>query len=299
VGAETASNYKGSAYLFVKPKGGWRTMTETAKLTASDGQSRDEFGTSVSVDANTAFVGSYAANSAHGKVYIFIKPQTGWSNSTENAQFAPSDGSPYYNFGVSIDHDNSTIVVGAFSTTVGSNQGQGAAYVFVKTKNGWEHPKEVAELTASDGAADDLLGRSVSLSGNTIVAGAPYNAVGGAVYVYVEPSSGWVNATETAKLIASDGGGFLGDSVSISGDKVVAGAITNPNLENVGAAYLYVEPTGGWKDMTETVKLTASDGESDDFLGASVLVNDSSVMAGAPGHVTANQYNGAVYIFEP
>lgn len=299
VGAETASDERGSAYLFVKPEGGWRTMPETAKLTPSDGRSGDEFGTSVSVDANTAFVGSYSANGGHGKVYVFLKPQNGWSNASENAQFAPSDGSPYYNFGVSMAHDLTTMVVGAFSTTVGSHQGQGAAYVFLKTKNGWGQPKEVAELTASDGAAGDLLGRSVSLSSNTIAAGAPDNAAGGAAYVYIKPNTGWVNMTETAKLTASDGGGSLGGSVSIGGDTVAAGAATNPDLENVGAAYVYAEPTGGWKNMTETVKLTASDGESDDFLGASVLVDDSSVMAGAPGHITANQYNGAVYVFEP
>ena len=88
-----------------------------------------------------------------------------------------------------------------------------------------------AKLTASDGAADDFLGDSVAVSGNTIVAGAPNamvngNADQGAVYVFVHPRGGWANATETAKLTASDGAANdgLGASVGISGDTVVAGA---------------------------------------------------------------------------
>jgi len=36
-------------------------------------------------------------------------------------------------------------------------------------------PQELAELFASDGAADDRFGRSVSVSGDTAVIGAPYD----------------------------------------------------------------------------------------------------------------------------
>jgi hypothetical protein len=95
-----------------------------------------------------------------------------------------------------------------------------------------------AKLTASDGAFFDLLGLSTAVSGNTIVAGAPYATVNGnfaqgAAYVFVKPGSGWQNATEKAKLTASDGaaedflggaGGLGENGVGISGDTVVAGA---------------------------------------------------------------------------
>ena len=51
--------------------------------------------------------------------------------------------------------------------------------------------------------------------------------------MFVKPAAGWANATETAKLPASDGaaGDQLGFSVAVSGDTVVAGA----NLDDVGA----------------------------------------------------------------
>ena len=67
-----------------------------------------------------------------------------------------------------------------------------------------------AKLTASDGATNNEFGDSVSISGNTVVVGAPDAKVGsnsqqGAAYVFTEPGSGWANMTQTAKLTASDG----------------------------------------------------------------------------------------------
>ena len=75
-------------------------------------------------------------------------------------------------------------------------------------------------------------GGSVSISGNTVVVGAPYRhgrrqPMQGAAYVFTEPASGWANMTQTAKLTASDGaaGDRFGCSVSISGNTVVVGAL--------------------------------------------------------------------------
>ena len=72
-------------------------------------------------------------------------------------------------FGVSVSVSGNTAVVGAFNKTVNSNSGQGAACVFVESGETWT---QQAELTASDGAAGDQFGFSVSVSGNTAVVGA-------------------------------------------------------------------------------------------------------------------------------
>src|SRR5205085_3257056 len=92
---------------------------------------------------------------------------------------------------------------------------------------------QLSELTASDGQLSDQprLGVSVAISGNTVVAGAPGAQIGqtvgqGAVYVFVKPTNGWTNLTQTAKLTASDGGYVegLGQAVAISGDTIIAGS---------------------------------------------------------------------------
>jgi hypothetical protein len=105
---------------------------------------------------------------------------------------------------------------------------------------------EVAKLTASDAAATDNFGISVSISGDTIVVGAPADdcVAGnscGSVYVFVMPGGGWSDMTQNAKLTTSDLAAFdnLGYSVSISGDTIVVGH------EFEGSAYVPLKPGGG------------------------------------------------------
>src|SRR5262249_57460127 len=99
---------------------------------------------------------------------------------------------------------------------------------------------------------------------------------------------GWTNATETAKLTASDGApnDFLGSSVAISGDTVVVGADLDTIGLNVqqGSAYVFVKPGTGWADATQTAKLTASDGAGRDQFGLSVAITGDTLVVGAPAH---------------
>src|SRR5439155_302110 len=147
--------------------------------------------------------------------------------------------------GTSVAISGDTIVAGTYQDA----GFQGAAYVFVKPSSGWANATETAKLTASDGDRFQGLGYSVAVSGDTVVAGAPYFNQG-AVYVFEKPSTGWASGTETAKLTASDGTAYtgLGYSVAVSGDTVAAGAPP--------AAYVFVRPPGGWANATETEKLT-------------------------------------------
>ena len=138
----------------------------------------------------------------------------------------------------------------------------------------------------------------------------------GAAYVFTEPSSGWAEnqnqntpptLTQAAKLTASDGaasssgtGLSFGVSVSISGNTVVAGAEfakVNGNLDQ-GAAYVFTEPASGWTNMTQTAKLTASDGTEFDCFGSGVSISGNTVVVGAlEKTVGGNQYQGAAYVF--
>jgi hypothetical protein len=127
----------------------------------------------------------------------------------------------------------------AVQGTVGTNSGPGAAYVFVEPASGWANMTQTAKLNASNGAANEYLGWSVSISGDTVVVGASYwfmngNLAPAAAYVFTEPASGWVNMTETAKLTASDGEP-LGSSVAISGNTVVVEGGNN----DTAAAYVF------------------------------------------------------------
>ena len=103
---------------------------------------------------------------------MFTEPGSGWANMTQTAKLTASDGAAGDYFGYSVSISGNTVVVGA-SATVGTNSYQGAAYVFTEPGSGWANMTQTAKLTASDGAAGDDFGNSVSISGNTVVVGAP------------------------------------------------------------------------------------------------------------------------------
>jgi len=317
-----ATAKQGAAYVFVEPVSGWTNMTETAKLTASDGAAGDQFGISVAISAdNTIVVGADSATVGgikQGAAYVFVVPGTGWAgNLTQTAKLIASDGAASSVFGrsVAIDGTTDAVVVGAFEAAIGVNSNQGAAYVFAAPSGGWATvPQpitpitETQKLTASDGAAGDLFGSSVAISGGTVVVGAETAKIGrnyeqGAAYVFTESGSAW---TQAAKLTASDGemDTLFGWSVAISADNtIVVGAKVTAVGGNTyqGAAYVFAEPSSGWSgNLTQAQKLTASDGGANDLFGYSVAIDsvtDTLVVGAIGATVGGNATQGAAYVF--
>jgi hypothetical protein len=177
--------------------------------------------------------------------------------------------------------------------------------VYVQPKTGWGNmTSPTAKLTTSDG----VFLNSVAIDGDTVVAGSIQTGGTGAAYVFVKPSKGWSNMTETAKLTASDAfsGSYVGMSVTVAGSTIVVGADENDSVGATfpagggpGAVYVYVKPSAGWSNTTETAKLTASDGVSGDDLGYQVAIEGNSIAASAPNAtIGSTTLEGAVYIFQ-
>ena len=186
----------------------------------------------------------------------------------------------------------------------GLNDSPGTVYVFARDASGWSDGNQVAKLTASDRLPNDGFGRSVGISGDTIVVGAPGNSsLRGAVYVYEKPAAGWADATETAKLTASDGvdSDLLGASVAIDDETVVAGAPLPSAGGGLrpGAVYVFEKPATGWTNATQTAKLTASDAVNLDHLGQSVAISADTIVAGATGDDIGGHFSlGSLYVYE-
>lgn len=293
----------GAVYVFVKPADGWKKMTQTAELTASDGATLDYFGNSVAISGNVIVVGApYHRNQGEGAAYVFVRPKTGWADGTETAELTPSDAGGALGYSVAIDGD--TVAAGAYQANSGHGD-DGAAYVFVRPAEGWKNATENALLTASDSEMNWFLGYSIAISGDAIVSGA-IGANGGsnsqgAGYLFVKPATGWATGTETAKLIASDGigGDDFGFSSAIRGNVALLGApraaIKSHNHQ--GGAYVFVKPKSGWVNMTETAKLTASNGNNGNLFGYSVSLDAGNALVGAPQvHVTKRTL-GTAYLF--
>jgi trimeric autotransporter adhesin len=309
--AKVGSNFnQGAAYVFVKPTTGWANMTQTAKLTSSNGSGNDNFGTSVAISGSTIVVGAPKAFIGFveaGTAYVFVKPMTGWTNATETARLTPFDGAPEA-FGQAVAISGSTVMVGAPSATINGNTFQGAVYVFNKPGTGWKNLSGQTKLTASDGKSNSQLGKSVAFSGTTVVAGAPFATVNsntsqGETYVFLKPATGgWKSGTEAAQLTASDGqgGDEFGKSVALitgTSPTVVVGAPCEADCSKTGYAYVYVKPTSGWTTTNNfTAKLTSSNSLPSDNFGMSVAIVGKTIAVGADRECCTN-LAGSVYIY--
>jgi hypothetical protein len=233
----------GAAYVFTRDAGG--TWTQQAKLTASDAAADGLFGTWVSVNGDTAVIGALGAGDGgweSGAVYVFTRDAGGtW---TEQVKLTASDADHNDHFGYSVSVDGHTAVIGAIGND-DDGRSSGSAYVFTRDAGGtWT---EQAKLTASDAAADDLFGWSVSVNGDAAVIGAYGDDDGGdrsgSAYVFTRDAGGtW---TEQTKLTASDAASldYLGGSVSVDGATAVIGAERDDDggLDS-GSAYVYTGP---------------------------------------------------------
>jgi len=311
----------GAVYVFVRNGTNW---TQQAYFKASNAEANDNFGESVAISGDTIVVGAKHEDSSSrsvngnqndtsafgsGAAYIFVRDGTSW---TQQAYFKASNTAvnPEFGYGVAVSGD--TVVVGAAREGGAS----GAVYVFVRNGTNWS---QQAYLKASNANPSDAFGRSVAVSGDTVVAGARHessNATGvngnqtntlapnsGAAYVFVRKGTNWtqqayLKASDTTQLAA------FGSSVSVSANTVVIGAPSEGG--NSGAAYVFVRNGTNWNHQ---VKLKASNAETVDFFGESVMVSGETMLSGAyfedsnATGVNGDQNNnnatvsGAAYVF--
>ena len=275
------------------------TIPQAATLTASDGAADDAFGYSVALSGTTALVGAYlktiGANSYQGEAYIFTFNGNTW---VQQQELTASDGANHDFFGKQVALSGTTALIGAPGNTIGSNNAQGAAYVFTFNGSTWVQQQK---LIASDGLANDDFGASVALSGNAVLVGAYKRTIGsnsyqGAAYVFTLNGSTWV---QQQKLTASDGAANdgLGYSVALSGTTALVGAPGKTIGLNAaqGATYVFTLNGNTWVQQQE---LTASDGAANDALGYSVALSGTVALVGANSKaIGSHSTQGAAYVF--
>ncbi len=308
-GAINRGRAYGSAYVYQKIDTHWE---QVATLIPSYGSPEGSFGVSVSISEDTIVVGAPDTSWVYpdpGTAYVFDMPAGGWSGTlNEDALLLASDGEGGDRFGYSIGVSDEWVVVGMKDYGI-----FGTAYVFRKPAGGWSGTlNEWCELRPSDAEDDSTFGYSVSISGDTIVVGAPNGGDfdGGEelrvypVYVYEELwMYGQGTHYEDAKLLPSyhTPQDYFGRSLSFSDDIVVVGTPAgDPQTQRPGSAYVFKEPIGGWEGVgiiNESAKLLPSDGTMFDSIGVSVSISGDTVVVGAPGRYW-DSLRGSAYIFQ-
>ena len=296
----------GVVYVY---QGGGAQWTQEARLSASDGAPTDDFGGSVALSANgtVALIGAdvhqVGSNPSQGAAYVFTGSGAQWTQADE---LTASDGGANDGFGVplALSSNGTEALIGSGGHTVGAHQYQGAAYVFTGSGAQWA---QNAELTASDGAANDFFGLSVALSASgttALVGAASHNNAQGSAYQFNGSGSQW---TQSAELTASDGvaNDEFGYSVALSapGTLDMVGAYTRQvgSNANAGSAYVFVPTASALNSTisaspsaisadgasTSTVTVQAEDAYGNNLTTGGATVNLSTSL-GRLGPVTDN-----------
>ncbi|MDI1435830.1 MYXO-CTERM sorting domain-containing protein [Polyangium sorediatum] len=202
---------------------------------------------------------------------------------TYDAVLHAADGTQHAWFGADVALDGETALIAA----------SGGAYVFVREELGWT---EQAHFV-SDDPEESGFGAGIAIQGDTALVGAAIWYVDqpekrNATHVFVRDGVTW---TKMTTLRASDGtnADYFGAAVSLSGKTALIGA---PDArigatEGAGAAYVFVEEGGMWK---EQAKLVASDSALSGWFGTSVALDGDTALVGA----WTEAPKGAAYVFE-
>ncbi len=196
---------------------------QQAYIKASNTEAGDLFGHSVAVSGDTMVIGALwedsnatgvngnqrdnsATNS--GAAYVFVRRGTNWS---QQAYLKASNTGAGDVFGSSVSVSGDMVVIGAnredsAATGVNGNQrdnsatNSGTAYVFVRSGTNWS---QRAYLKASNTGADDAFGRSVAVSGDTVVVGA------GGVFSSEDSSATGVNGNQNDNSAKDSGAAYV------------------------------------------------------------------------------------------
>ncbi|MFH2092991.1 MAG: choice-of-anchor Q domain-containing protein [Pseudomonadota bacterium] len=299
----------GSVYIFEKNQGGSNNWGQVKKILSEDGVAYDDFGYSVALSGDILCAGAigeedenaFVSNS--GAVYVYYRNKSGANNWGQVKKLMPPTPDTGDFFGGTIAISGETLAVGAYYD---DDQGEnaGAIYIYNKNQGGADNWGLIQKITAPDGKDYDAFGRSLALSGTTLIAGVTggFNFTGpGKVYVFETSSSS--NTWEMKqKLVAYDGqeGDSFGSSVAIAGNTLIVGASQGALMDGIGMAYIF-QKDSQWnifqklvvtKDPSVTPppverktiqKLISNQGTEALYFGISSAIDGQTIVVGARG----------------
>lgn len=322
VGAENhdvnGNSDQGAAYLFDATTG-----QQLFELTAADGLRNSRFGSAVAVDGETMLIGAshddYVESNV-GAVYVFSA-----TTGKQVRKIHASNPGENRHFGSSVSLDGQRAIVGAvdsedygrayildvstgaelhhfsgageFGYSVGISEGKAIigttadrAYVY----DVFTGDRLLTLRSIDEQALPDHFGKSVAISGNIALVGAPGQSLrgtaSGAAYI-IDVNSGQL----LHRLVAADPGALdvFGFSVAISGNSALVGAYQNDDFgSNSGAAYLFDVTTG-----QQIRKLTAADGAANDWFGFHVALDGNTAIIGSRMDDDGANSSGSAYLF--
>lgn len=261
-------------------------------LTASDADSSDHFGHSVSLDCNTVIVGAVfdeEAGEGAGSAYVYIREESGW---VEQDKFLASDAAENSLFGSSVSVSGDYAIIGApWYKIQGIGEKTGAAYIFERANLLWT---EKITLSHAEIRAGDQFGDVVTIFGAYAAVGAPMDdddeQNSGSVFVYARNGSTW-QEQDTLRASNANQNDQFGSSLDMYGDRLIVGA---PNHNPRGAVYIFSRNGSTWE---EQAILSSPDGEAAHKFGISVSIWEDYAVVGASHHMGPGNCCGSAYVY--
>jgi choice-of-anchor B domain-containing protein len=269
IGAPDIADASGAVYVF-EPSGD-DAWNESARIALRDTSSQGEFGASVALHEDFAFIG--APNERDGKGAVYVYERTGEGTWSQQAHIVNPDTTAGLSFGTALAVNDSELLIGA-----PEEQG-GAVYVYRASNGAWNNEATLKSDRISENAQ---FGTSIELAGAQALIGAPRQSGGaGIVFVYQQDTEdeSW---TSTGSLVAYDGApryGF-GSSLALVGSTAWIGA---PGAAGgLGALYQFEQDESGtgWSGVT---KVSGPDRKQGDEFASTLAVNDEVAVAGLTG----------------
>jgi len=203
-------------------------------------------------------------------------------------------------FGLSVDIDGDTAVVGSKNEAVGS----GAVYIYVRDGTEWSRQAKIVPTDLDF----TRFGRSVAISGDTVIVGeingSNYQGTGSA-YVYVRNDTTWSQQARLDGFTIDMTDPFMdgfGMWVDIDADTAVISAWHDDDLKqlpeisgNTGAVHVFVRNGTTW---TKQAKLYPDDIEGNQHFGRGIALEGDTLLVGS-----LSDYNeqgervGSAYVF--
>lgn len=212
-----------AAYVFQFDGSRW---SEVAKLTPSDGEYGDHFGTAVAMSDNVIAIGAYGKdntsnNAGPGAAYVYRFDGSHWF---EQAKLTLPDAKAEDSFGTRVAVDGDVLAVAAY--------GRNAVYMYRWNGSTWE-----PEMTLTASLEEDqYFAFDIALGGDLLTVSVNKGVSPGAVILYQWTGEIW---RELARITASDGydNQYFGNDISLSLDRLLVGAPGDNSSR--GAVYVY------------------------------------------------------------
>lgn len=308
--------YQGLVHIFKRGQGDlgtWGLVRTIQTRTVNPG---DSFGEAVDISGDFVVVGArnddFDVNDANfvdnaGAVYIYEKNSGGADNWGLVRKIAPVLREMSDSFGASVAIEGDLLVVGAPGERQDASElvplsYTGAAYIYRKDQGGAGNWGQVKKIAPTVRAEQDSFGAVVDISGNNIIAGAPFededqdelNYINdaGAAYIFSKDEGGTDAWGQVRKLtaITRTADSWFGNSVKISGDFAAVGSSfeslddQGQNFVNAaGGAYLFkrdVNNGGQWKSVQ---RFSPSARFANENFGRSLALSGTTLFVGALG----------------